>query len=119
MEGRKHRVNRRNKNLSSVWTCTNLECPGSVTWSDAEERILRQVAHTCSPDFEAFKRDEIISELRHLATIGAKPLKRVIEDCLERYRCNPEYENVVPTFQEVRNVCYRARTRNLQKHLDC
>lgn len=118
IDGRKHRVKRLNKNNSSLWSCANPHCTGSATWSDTHERIVRLVGHTCAQDHDAFKRDEIISELRRVATICTQPLKSTIEDCLNQYRSHPEYENVVPTFDQVKGACYRARSKNLPIYHD-
>lgn len=118
--GYRHLLNRVNKNESSIWTCSYPKCWGSVTWSEAEKKVLRVSEHICAPDFDAYRREVVLCQLREEVCQSTEPIEKVFEEVLQQFRSKPEYLNCLPTYHKVKASLLSARKKYLStRNVNC
>lgn len=118
--GYRHLMNKVNKNDSSIWKCTYRKCWGSVTWSEVEEKVLRVSEHICDPDFNAYRRELFLCQLREEVCQSTKSIQKVFEDVLQQYQSKPEYVKCLPTYDKVKASLFSARKKYLStRYVSC
>lgn len=81
-----------------------------------DETITRISDHTCQPDFYAYKVAVIKANLKQAVCDDLGPIPQIYERVMLPYKSDPEYDDILPNYESVKDSLYRARKSHLNVH---
>lgn len=104
--GYRHTLGFVNKGGSSRWRCINRDsCSATVTINKERNKILRQVEHTCKPNYIKNNIDVVMDKCKDIVCKNYEPVQKIFE---EQFR-ETYNEDFVPNFQSKKDTLRRAR----------
>lgn len=103
--------------MSESWRCSIRRCSGSLTWVKQDGTIARESGHTCDPDIDNFRRQQLIVNLKQAVCDDLGPIKLIYDNYILQFADNRDYDEIIPPFLSIKTALYNARKKHLQVHV--